>query len=192
MRKQKHIIWSNRDLNFDDWKDAYAEFLEINNLGMDPEDEDCIIEYMYETNDQYLDDERANLKDIQFSRPIIVIADLGLWNGRRSGYKEINSGKIVDCLYSDNDYTAWYVDEHGDFRCDSAHHDGDNHYLYRTYREDVTDEQIEEFKEKIYNGTVNEIDILQVTRRVGDEIAKVYGWEVQRGLTASLLYLDQN
>lgn len=43
---------------------------------------------MYERNSEYLDDERMNL-DIQLDKPILVIVDLGLWNGRYSGYKEI-------------------------------------------------------------------------------------------------------
>ena len=44
------------------------------------------IALMYEINSDYLDDERSNL-DIQQSRPILVVGDLGLWNGRRMGYK---------------------------------------------------------------------------------------------------------
>ena len=42
---------------------------------------------MYEINNRYLDDERVNL-NIQLDQPILVIADLGLWNGRRPGYQE--------------------------------------------------------------------------------------------------------
>ena len=48
---------------------------------------------MYEINNRYLDDERVNL-NIQLDQPILVIADLGLWNGRRTGYQEISSGNI--------------------------------------------------------------------------------------------------
>ena len=43
-----------------------------------------------------------------------VIGDLGRWHGRVSGYKMIDSGNIKDCLYSDTDYTEWYVDKYGD------------------------------------------------------------------------------
>ena len=68
---------------------------------------------MYEINNDYLGDERMNL-NIQLDRPILVIGDLGLWNGRRSGYKEIESGNIRDCLYADTDYSTWYVDRLGD------------------------------------------------------------------------------
>ena len=106
----------------------------------------------------------------------MVIGDLGLWYGRRTGYKEIESGNIRDCLYSDTDYTTWYVDKDGEFRCDATHHDGTNHYRYRTYRDGVTDEQIEDLKEKLYCGEATEKDIEKVTRRLGDEIGSVYGW----------------
>ena len=30
--------------------------------------------------------------DVQLSQPILVVGDLGLWYGRRMGYKEIPSG----------------------------------------------------------------------------------------------------
>ena len=61
---------------------------------------------MYEINGEYLNDERENL-DIQLSQPILVIGDLGMWNGRRMGYKEIASGNIRDCLYSDTDFATF-------------------------------------------------------------------------------------
>ncbi|MGE4353904.1 MAG: hypothetical protein AB7D36_07465, partial [Oscillospiraceae bacterium] len=54
---------------------------------------------MHEINGEYLSDERMNL-NIQLPRSIIIIADLGLLNGRFSAYKMIGSGNIRDCLYS--------------------------------------------------------------------------------------------
>ena len=48
---------------------------------------------------------------------------LGRWNGRFSGCREIASGNIADCLYTDMDYATWYVDKNGDLRCDAVHHD---------------------------------------------------------------------
>lgn len=123
---ERHIIWSNLSLDVDDWREAYKEFLEANELDADPNDENGLYEYMVETNDEYLTDERLNL-NVRLSQPIIVIGDLGLWNGRRSGYKMIDSGNIKDCLFSDTDYTEWYVDKYGDLRADAVHHDGTNH-----------------------------------------------------------------
>lgn len=126
MSKDDYRIWSNADLDYEEWKDWMEE--EYPTLS-----EDERVAMMYEENGHYLEDERLNL-DIQLSQPILVVADLGLWNGRRTGYKEIPSGNIRDCLYSDYDYTTWYVDRNGDFRCDDTHHDGTNHYLYRVYK----------------------------------------------------------
>ena len=113
--------------------------------------EDKLYEKMHELNAEYLDDERRNL-DIQFSQPILVIGDLGFWNGRAQGYKMVNSGNIRDCLYSDTDMTEWYVDKNGDLRADAIHHDGTNHYLYRVFKRGVTDAQIENLQDKIYAG----------------------------------------
>ncbi len=178
MKDGDHLIWSNYDLDVnDDWRDAYREHLEINDEKVPEElSESDVYEYMVETNSNYLDDERMNL-NIQLSRPILVIGDLGLWNGRRMGYKEIASGNIRDCLYSDTDYSTWYVDKLGDLRCDAVHHDGTNHYLYRTYKDGVSEEQIDRLKEKIYCGSATRTDITRITKRLGDEIGKVYGWD---------------
>ena len=169
MEKTDHLIWSNYDLDYDDWKDD----LEAEHPDLSERER---IDLMYQINSDYLDDERVNL-NIPLSRPILVIADLGLWYGRRQGDKEIESGNIRDCLYDDNDYVTWFVDKNGDLRCDSIHHDGTNHYLYRTYKDGVSEEQIENLKWKLYNGQATRKDITRITRRLGDEIGKVYGWE---------------
>lgn len=164
----RKVIWSNENLNLDDWRDSLQE-----------EHPDCsedeLYQIMCEDNDSYLADERINL-NIQLSQPILVVADLGLWNGRHSGYREIESGNIRDCLYSRYDYTTWYVDKKGDLRCDDTHHDGTNHYLYRVYKDGISESQKDRLKEKLYAGTATRADIARVTKRLGDEIGKVYGW----------------
>ena len=168
----RHIIWSNVSLDYENWRaDLESEYPDLS--------ESERIDLMYEINADYLVDERINL-NVQLNEPILVIADLGLWNGRFSGYKEIESGNIRDCLYSDTDMTEWYVDANGDMRADAIHHDGTNHYLYRAYKDGVTETQRENLKEKIFNGTVNRADITRITRRIGDEVAKVYGFDFRR------------
>lgn len=179
----RHIVWSDQNLDIEDWREGYKEYLEANELDLDPNDEHAIYEWMVETNVEYLSDERMNL-DIQLSQPIIVIGDLGRWNGRVMGYKMIESGNIKDCLYSDTDFTEWYVDRYGDLRADAAHHDGTNYYLYRVFKEGVTESQIERLQEKIYMGKATRADITRVTKRLGDEIGRVYGWDFPRSRTA--------
>ena len=111
MKEERHVIWSNYGLDYEDWRDDLeAEYPDLS--------ENERISLMYEINGDYLDDERTNL-NVQLSQPILIVGDLGLWNGRRMGYKEIPSGNIRDCLYSDTDYSTWYVDRLGDLRCDA-------------------------------------------------------------------------
>ncbi len=79
MTEPKYLIWSNYSLDYEDWReDLEAEYPELSEQERE--------EKMYERNSEYLDDERMNL-DIQLDKPILVIVDLGLWNGRYSGYK---------------------------------------------------------------------------------------------------------
>lgn len=178
----RRIVWSDLNLDIEDWREAYKEYLEANELDLDPDDEQAICEWMVETNGEYLSDERMNL-DIQLSQPIIIIGDLGRWNGRVMGYKMVDSGNIKDCLYSDTDFTEWYVDRYGDLRADAVHHDGTNHYLYRVFKEGVTEAQIERLQEKVYMGRATRADITRVTKRLGDEIGRVYGWDFPKSRT---------
>lgn len=118
MWERKYIIWSNENLDTEDWKESFKEFIEINNLDIDPNDEEELYKYMVETNDEYLSDERINLNiNVPDTDTVLVIADLGLWNGRRRAYREIHADKISDCLYTDRDtdYATWYLDNRGDF-----------------------------------------------------------------------------
>ena len=179
MKENRHVIWSNYDLDYEDWRDDLeAEYPELT--------EDQRIALMYEINGDYLDDERVNL-NIQLSQPILVIGDLGLWHGRRSGYKEIESGNIRDCLYADTDYSTWYVDKLGDLRCDAIHHDGTNHYLYRAYKDGVRESQIDLLKDKLYRGIATRADVTRITRRLGDDIARVYGFSIPRARQAPVM-----
>lgn len=171
-QNDRHIIWSDIHLDFEDWRaDLEEQYPDLS--------EDELIQKMYEINSDYLGDERMNL-NVQLSQPILVVADIGRWDGRYDGYAEIKTGNIKDCLYSQMDMCEWYVDKYGDLRADAVHHDGTNHYLYRVYKDTATDRQVENLKAKIYDGKATRADITRVTRRLGDEIAAVYGFDIPR------------
>lgn len=53
MWERKHIIWSDENLDPEDWKESFKEFIEMNNLDIDPNDEEKLYKYMVETNDEY-------------------------------------------------------------------------------------------------------------------------------------------
>lgn len=167
MTKNKYVLWSDIDLDFDDWKDnLQAEYPDMS--------ENELLAVMYKINADHLGDERMNL-DKQLSQPIIIIGDIGRWNGRVQGYKMIDSGNLKDCLYTDCDMAEWYVDRRGDLRCTAVHHDGTNYYLYRVFKDSASEIQIENLQNKIYYGKATRSDITRVTKRLGDEISKIYG-----------------
>ena len=103
MPEQKHIIWSNIDLDLDDWYDDLHE--EYPALG-----EEGLRDMMYQYNFEYFSDAQSQL-DMYVGSPILVLANLGLWDGRHRGFGEIKSGNIKDCMETDYEYAEWYVDE---------------------------------------------------------------------------------
>ena len=163
----KMLIWNNTP-DFDDWKDD-----------LESEYPDCsereLIDIMYENNEYWLQDERRNL-NIDLPQNILVIATLGLWHGRRQGYRELGNN-LSQCLsVCQYDFQEYFVDKFGDLCATDIHHDGTNHYTFRMYK------QIEALKDKIYAGTAEWTDIVKVTRRLGDYAARVYGWKLPGGI----------
>lgn len=171
MRKTKHMIWSNINLDVDDWK---ADFLE-----RDPNmSENEMYQEMVYLNDSNLEDRREDL-DIGLGKPILVIADLGLWHGRKPGYKFIHSGNISDCFYDDAEFCEWYVDGYGNMRGVAHHHDGTNHYLYRTIKDNISEERLDMLLDDIVKGRATSEKISATTESVGKYVANVYGWSVR-------------
>ena len=126
----------------------------------------------------WFDDEKSELARVSEGN-VIAIADVGRWNGRVTGYKELNS--LEDVLYSSCDYERLYVDSNGDMRKDESHHDGNNSILYRYWKEGITEQQRENFLNKVYNGECTRADITRYTRKAGIGIANAYGWTVRGG-----------
>lgn len=169
---RKHVIWSNIDINPDDWRDDYKEIAEENEWDEDTDDENNLWSYINETLEQYFGDEQMNL-DKEVDGRILVIADLGLWHGRVSGYK------ILDCTVSsilsmgECDYAEFYDDGYN-IRATAHHHDGTNRYEYRIIRED---RDIDRLLTAIYNGEqITRKKLNYYTKSLRPAVASVYGW----------------
>ena len=105
---------------------------------------------------------------------IIAIADLGLWNGRRTGYKDYRH--LQDIMYTSCDYEKIYVDVYGNLRKRESHHDGANTILYRQWKGDITDIQKDNFRNKCYEGCLTKQDIYRYTKSLGKLFCEYYGW----------------
>ena len=127
MKKAKKIneIW-NYDTCAYDKEEMKQEYEEIYGETPDEEELDRFIE---DTNDMFLDDERSNVEfyEKQYGqKTYIILADLGLWDGRAEGGKIIKGlwNAISKCF---EDYNHIY--EYRRRLCvDAIHHDGTNHF----------------------------------------------------------------
>lgn len=173
----KHIVWSNYNLNLEDWIEGIKENLDIYEIDYSEWSREQFEEEMWKTNNEYFHYEQINLH-IPTEGRIIAIADLDLWNGRRMGYKLKDEKNIRACLSFDADceYGEWWVDSHNNLRSRQSHHDGTNFLLYREVKPETTSDQLDNLCWKIYQGIATARDITKYTRSLGKRVKDVYGW----------------
>ena len=161
----KRIIWQNIDLKIEDWKD----FLEESFPTVTNEYEQ--LNLIQELNSEYLWDERANLNK-KIDGRILVIGDIGRWNGRSNGYKILDNN-IASILETDCDYCEWYSDGYN-IKFKGHHHDGVNYLRYRVIREN---RNIDNLLNDIYDGKeISRKKLNYYTRSLHPYVAEVYGW----------------
>ena len=134
--------------------------------------DDKIQEEVYFLIDMYYDDERLNLNKCLNGR-VIAIADLGLWNGRKQGYKVLsnNLNEVVSSTIGCDEKEV-YCDAYN-VRAVGYHHDGRNYVLYRELRED---RNIDNFLDKIYSGEeISSSTLNYYTRSLRPYIKDIYG-----------------
>lgn len=158
----KKIIWTN-DVCLEDYEDYFRKEGIV--------DEEEKIKKMYLLNELDFEAEMMNL-DIELPGKILVIASLGLWNGRRSGYKIMGNNLNEILTASIGDLYEVYFDGHN-IKAKDVHHDGTNYYEFRLIR---NDRNINILLEKIYNDDFSRQDINNYTRSLAPYIREVYGW----------------
>ena len=157
------------NLNIDDWRDGYIEFCEYNNIT--PGGDDDLIDWMETTNYNYLDDEQYNLNKC-LDGDILVIGNIGRWNGRANGYKILNNN-LKNILNILDDYIEFYGDGR-EIRATGCHHDGTNYYLFRQLRPGRNPAAL---LDDIYNGReISAQKLNYYTKSIYNDVANVYGW----------------
>lgn len=126
---KKKVIWSY-DTSEWDINEAKESFFEVR--GYETDDEDELNEFITETNEEYLYDEQMNIEIHEKHHGVkhyIVLADLGLWNGRHDGGKVIHGmwNTITQCF---EDYNEIYQ-EGNLLKVKAIHHDGTNYFKIR-------------------------------------------------------------
>ena len=183
-RKPNHVIWSNWDINEEDWQDFLDECYP------DVTDDYEKWELINDMNYEYLEDERVAFKEIQkildshkngyndqFTT-ILAVANLGLWHGRRAAYRFFDS--LEDILNTECGYAEWYYDGR-QLRFRGAHHDGTNYYTYFLFSGNKegcgnTDGE-EKFLEDLYYGNpISKARWHKYTRSLRPYLKEYYGW----------------
>ena len=135
--------------------------------------EEKITDEVYFQIDMDFNAEISNL-DKQLDGRIIAIADMGLWYGRRQGYKILgnNLNEVVSSSIGCDEKEV-YCDAYN-VRAVGYHHDGRNYVLYRELRED---RNIDNFLAKIYNNeTISSSTLNYYTKSLRPYVQQVYGF----------------
>lgn len=108
---------------------------------------------------------------------LIVIADLGLWDGRRKAVRVIPNATLADAMgVVEGEYIDWYVED-GEMKIDAVHHDGTNHYLFRTWKDETNDWK-KGLTLHLINHGFDDRETLDVdTRPLGPDVKKAFAWE---------------
>ena len=173
MSKKHTVLWKSYGMysskELDELKDYAKENLEANDI----EVTDYRVEQqVYDDIDMFYEDEMMNLNKKLDGR-IIAIADLGLWYGRRQGYKVLgyNLNNVISFGMSCDEREV-YCDAYN-VRANGYHHDGSHHVLYRELREG---RDIDKFLDKIYSGEkISSSTLNYYTKSLRPYIKDIYG-----------------
>ena len=131
-----------------------------------------VTDTIYEEIDMWFDDETSNLYKVLDGR-ILAIANMGLWNGRRTDYKILgnNLNEVLTSTIGCDDKEV-YCDAYNVY-AEGYHHDGRNYVEFREIRED---RDIDRLLNKIYNNEeITRREINYYTKSLRPYIKEVYG-----------------
>lgn len=181
MKKNK-IIYSNE--NFESLRqDAIENILENHNEWLEDGEKEMTASDISESDiyDEMNFIDELNYKDTlscldkELDDRILVLADLGLWKGRRMGYRELGSNLSEVLKLGYHDYATVYV-EGSQLKARDVHHDGTNIYTFRQWKPEVSEESRQSLLNKIYNGTASDKEIYRKTISLGRKVSEIYGW----------------
>ena len=176
MAKKHTTIWKSYGMydlkELEKFEKDVKEWIEEDGFTEEEITEEQVTQRVYFQIDQNFEDEQSNLFKILDGR-ILCIADMGLWNGRRSGYKILgnNLNEVLTCGIG-CDEKEIYCDAYNVY-AQGYHHDGRNHVEFREIRED---RNIENLTDKIFsNQPITRREINYYTRSLRPYIKEIFG-----------------
>ncbi len=146
---KRYLVWNEKGyLDESEEKEWTEDYEATHDLEADAEvSPDDLAEWFYEVNAADFQQLREEMSQFH-TNTLVCIADLGLWNGKRHGYRILGHdlSTIFDCIVGD--YFTVESDGNNLLITDS-HHDGTNHYTIREMRHG---RDTDTFCSKVYNG----------------------------------------
>jgi hypothetical protein len=168
---KKHIIFESTGYwTTETWEDAVNYYKQA----YGEIDEQQILEMIYDDCNRAFEDERVNLNQ-QIDGEILVIANIGRWNGRFNGYKIIdNNLKEILSNFGNVDEIIIFSDGKN-IRAEGCHHDGTNYYLFREIKDGVN---IDNLLNDIYdNKAITSARLSYYTKSLVPYVNNIYGWK---------------
>lgn len=180
---KKNIIYSSDpyDFNEEEMRESWVETAEANDWEI-PEDgpsDDQIWQEWYDQNELNWDDIESEVRYRDERGSYLIIASLGLWNGRFDG------GKIIDGYLTEairacfEDYNKVYWQDKN-LKVEAIYHDGTNYFIIKK----LTDRGIEFYNNHYYDYDARTLHQklfkdAHYTHSV-DFFARIYGWVKDR------------
>ena len=135
--------------------------------------EEEIAQEIYDRLDMNFDDETMNL-DKQLDGRILAIASMGLWNGRRTGYKILgfNLNEVLTSSIGCDEKEVYF--DGFNIKAKGYHHDGTNYVEFRELKED---KNYDKLLNKIYdNEPISRQELNYYTKPLGKYVKEIYGF----------------
>jgi hypothetical protein len=168
----KHTIFNSDSTAFD-FEEMRKEISENNDVPVEDISDEAVWDYISHSVENWYDDERLNLNQ-ELDNFVICIADLGLWNGRKSAYKLLGKN-LNSILYNTGDSYEVYVED-GEVMARDSHHDGTNYYNWRVLKSGLSNVKVNDLLDSIVEGDAEE-KIRKYTKSLAPYVKRIYGFK---------------
>lgn len=151
--EKRSIIYDNHTLNFDEWKEAYREMCENNEIEIEGEiSDDAVWQYRSDCLNDEWDMIKYDLERHFENGYFVIVADLGRWNGTFPGGKVVNGYEGVAETWRCNDYYGIEIYEllkggQWEMHVEGHHHDGTDHFVVKR----LTDKGVDYYEKHEYD-----------------------------------------
>lgn len=139
MKEYERVIFDSDSYTYDDAK----KFL-VEDQGIENPTDDEIQQEIFDCQEIWFKDERMEMHcaGLKCDGKLVGIADMGLWNGRKYGYREYDSFEDILDRCAEYDSFKLYIDR-GNLRAILHHHDGTHYVIFREIPPHIDPEKLE-------------------------------------------------